>query len=79
MRSDITSQLQKADPPGTLPKPCNAGFVDMEWVIEDLTKGEIQQSLRKAVSRIQKVPPQGFFSVPAESVAADFYNVKDYS
>jgi hypothetical protein len=48
----------------------------MEWVIEDLTKGEVQQSLRKVVPRIKKVPLQGFSSVPAESVAADLYNVK---
>jgi hypothetical protein len=48
----------------------------MEWVTEDLTKGEVQQSLRKVVPRIQKVPLQGFSSAPAESVAADLYNVK---
>ncbi len=31
-----------ADPPGTLPKPCIAGFVDMEWVTEDSTESEVQ-------------------------------------
>lgn len=37
--------LYKADyPPGTLPKPSNAGFVGREWAIEDLAKSEVQQS-----------------------------------
>ncbi len=50
----------------------------MECVKVDLSEGEVQQSLRKVVPRIQEVPPQGFFSVPAESVVADFFNVKVY-
>jgi hypothetical protein len=29
-------------PTGRQAKPCNAGLVDMEWVIEDLTKSEVQ-------------------------------------
>jgi len=40
----LTSQLHKPDPVGTLPKPCNVGLIDIEWVIEDLTKSEVQQS-----------------------------------
>jgi hypothetical protein len=32
-----------ADPPGTLSTPWNAGFVDMAWITEDFTKGEVQQ------------------------------------
>ncbi len=68
--------MHSADPPGALPKPCNAGFVDMEWVTEDFTKSEVQQSLRNEVLRVQKVPLQGFSSVPAESVEAAFYNGK---
>src|SRR5665647_590637 len=63
-------------PTGRQAKPCNAGFVDMEWVIEDLTKSELQQCLMNVVLRIQKAPLQGFSSVPAESVLAVFCNVK---
>jgi hypothetical protein len=37
--------LPVADSAGTLPKPCNAGFVDMGWVTEDLIKNEAQQGL----------------------------------
>ena len=53
---ESTSQLHWADPPGTLQKACNAGLLDMEWVIEDLTKSEIQQSWCIVVLRIRKVP-----------------------
>ena len=45
------------DPPRTLPKPCNAGLIDIEWVIEDFTKSEVQQNWWNAVLRILKVPP----------------------
>jgi hypothetical protein len=48
----------------------------MEWVIEDLTKSELQQCLMNVVLRIQKAPLQGFSSAPAESVLAIFCNVK---
>ncbi len=34
----------KTDPVETLPKPRNAGLVEMKWVTEDLTKNEVQQS-----------------------------------
>jgi hypothetical protein len=44
-------------PTGRQAKPCNAGLIDMEWVIEDLTKSEIQQSWCIVVLRIRKVPP----------------------
>jgi len=37
-------QLHYADPSGTLPDPCNAGFIGIEWVIEDVTKSELHQS-----------------------------------
>jgi hypothetical protein len=30
-------------PTGRQAKPCNAGFIGIEWVIEDLTKSEFQQ------------------------------------
>jgi len=53
-------------------RPCNAGFVDMEWVTEDRSKSDLQKSLRDVVLSIQTVPQQGFFSVPAESVLAVF-------
>ena len=46
-----------ADPARTLPKPCNAGLIDIEWVIEDFTKSEVQQSWWTTVLRILKVPP----------------------
>ena len=64
----VTRQLHETDPPGTLPKPCSAGFIEIEQVIEDLTKSEVQQSRWKRVLCIQKVPHQGFSSVHAESV-----------
>jgi len=73
----LTSQLHKPDPVETLPKPSNAGLIDIEWVIEDLTKSEVQQSWWNEVFRIKKVPPacadasvgrlQGFSSVPTGS------------
>ena len=44
----------KPDPMGTLPKPCNAGLIDIEWVIEDLTKSEVQQSWWNEVFRIRR-------------------------
>jgi L-rhamnose mutarotase len=40
----------------------------MEWGIEDFTKSEIQQCWWTIVLDIQKVPLQGSYSVPAESV-----------
>ena len=61
---------------GTLPKPFNADLIDMEWVIEDLTKSEVQQSCWNEVFRIKKVPLQGFSSVPTGSGLGAFCNVK---
>jgi hypothetical protein len=55
------------DLPGTLPKPCNAGFVGIEWFMEILWHH---------VLHFQKVPLQGFYSVPAESVVTDYCNIK---
>jgi hypothetical protein len=37
----------------------------MGWVIEDLTKSELQQSWWTVMLDIQKVPLQGSYSVPA--------------
>jgi hypothetical protein len=78
-------------PPGTLLTACNAGSVDMEWVTEDLTKGEVVSCLQKLVPRAQKIPPQAFWegpagrrlpgkavSVPGGSAVADVCNVKVY-
>ena len=72
-----------ADPPGTLPKACHAGLVDMEWVIEDLTKSErsskVGVSWCFAFERF-RLPTAGrlqaFSSVPDGSVLASFCNVK---
>ena len=46
----------------------------MEWVIGDLTKNEVQQSWGNGVLRIQRIPLQGFSTVPAKSVLAGFCN-----
>jgi hypothetical protein len=64
------------DSPGTHPKPCNAGFVGIEWFMENFTKSEVQQILWHPVLHFQKVPLQGFSSVPAESVVADYCKIK---
>ena len=53
---------------GRQAKACNAGLVDIEWVMKDLTKSEVQQSWCIVVFRIQKVPLQAFSSVPDGSV-----------
>ena len=45
------------DSPGTHPKPCNAGFVGIEWFMEDFTKREVQQILWHHVLHFHKVPP----------------------
>ena len=74
----LTSQLHKPDPVGPLPKPCNAGLIDIEWVIEDLTKSEVPQSWWNEVFRIKKVPLQGFSSVPTGFGLGVFCNVKVY-
>jgi len=66
-RGGKISPLHQTDPSGTLLKPWNAGFVGMEWVIDDLTKSEVQQGQWTMVPDIQTVSLQGFFSVPAES------------
>jgi hypothetical protein len=44
--------------------------------MEDFTKSEVQQSWRNVVLRIQKVPLQGFFSVPAGSVGRVFATLR---
>ena len=48
----------------------------MGWVTEDFTKSELQQSWWTVVLDIQKVPLQGSYSVPAESVLVFYCNVK---
>jgi len=48
----------------------------MEWGREDFAKSELQQSWRTPVPDIQKVPLQGSYSVPAESVFVLYRNVK---
>jgi len=48
----------------------------MEWVILDIAKGEVQQSLQNVTIRIQKVPLQAFLGVPVGSVPARLCNVK---
>jgi hypothetical protein len=40
----ILLHINLPDPAGTLLKPCNAGLVDIEWVMQDVTKSEVQQS-----------------------------------
>jgi hypothetical protein len=57
---------------GTLPKPCNAGLVDIEWVIVGFTQSEGWQSWRNVVLSIQKVPQQGFLSVSGKSIGTVF-------
>jgi hypothetical protein len=59
-----------ADSAGTLPKPCNAGFIGIEWIMEDFTESEVQQRWRSAVLDLQEVPLQAFLSVLAEPVSA---------
>ncbi len=49
-----------ADPPGTLPTPWNAGFIDMAWITEDFTRSDVQQRQGTVVPDIEKVPLQGF-------------------
>jgi hypothetical protein len=62
---DVNLAVAVPDTAGRLPKPCYAGWVDIEWVMGDFTKGGVQQSWRNVVLRIQKGLLQGFFSVPA--------------
>jgi hypothetical protein len=48
----------------------------MEWIMLDLTKNEVQQRLENVVLCIQKVPLQGFSSVPAMSVWVCFATLR---
>jgi hypothetical protein len=48
----------------------------MEWVIEDFTKSELQRSWQNVVLNIRKVPLQGSYSVPDESVLVLYWNGK---
>ena len=64
----FTRQVHKPDPVRTLPEPFNAGLIDIEWVIEDLTKSEGQQRWWNEVFRIISfrykafsVSPPGWF------------------
>jgi hypothetical protein len=60
------------DPTGTLPKPCKAGLIDIEWVIKDFAKNEVLQSWWNVVFPLRKVPLQGFSSVRAGSLGTVF-------
>jgi hypothetical protein len=71
-QTKMTSQLHKPDPVGTLPKPCNAGLIDIEWVIEDLTKGEVQQSWWNEVFRIKRFRYKAF-SVSSPGLVWGFF------
>ncbi len=51
----------------------------MKWVIEDFTESEFQLSWWTIVLNIQKVPLQGYSSVPAGSVLVYYCNSKVYS
>jgi len=51
--------------------------VSLEWVIEDFSKSERQQSRWTMVLDLQKVPLQGPYRVPTGS-ALLFINVKSY-
>jgi hypothetical protein len=70
----VHSQTRRENFPacGRQAKACNAGLVDIEWVIEDLTKSEVQQSWHVVVPHVQKVPLQAFSSVPGGSVLGSF-------
>ena len=52
------------DRPGTLPKACNAGPVDIEWVIKDLTKSEVQLCLRESGASRPKGSATSLFQCP---------------
>ena len=62
---------------GTLPKPCNAGLIDIEWVIEDLTESEVQQSWWNEVFRSKTFRYKAFSVSPPGLVWGAFCNVKD--
>jgi hypothetical protein len=51
-------------------------LIGIEWVTEDFTKGELQQSWRTIVLDLQKGPLQGSYSVPAVSALGFYCNVK---
>jgi hypothetical protein len=51
-------------------------LIDIEWVIKDLVKSEVLQNWWNLVYRIQKVPLQGFLSVPAGSVGTIFLQLE---
>jgi hypothetical protein len=63
-------------PTGRQADPCNAGFIYVEWVIDDFTKSELQPSWWTIVLDIKKVPLQGSYSVPTGSAFAFYCNVK---
>jgi len=54
-------------------------LLELDGVIEDCTKNGLQLSWWTLVLDIQKVPPQGSSSVPAESVLVFYCNVRGYS
>ena len=70
--SNVDVAVDKQTRRGHFQSLVNAGFFDMEWIMLDLTKNEVQQGLENVVLCIQKVPLQGFSSVPATSVLVCF-------
>ena len=50
--------------------------VSLEWVIEEFTKSELQQSWWTVALDLQKVPLQGSYSVPTGSALLFYCNVK---
>ena len=74
--AEITSQSHKPGPVGTLPKPCNAGLIDIEWVTEDLTKSEVQQSWWNEVFRIKGFRYKAFSVSPPGLVLGLFATLR---
>jgi hypothetical protein len=70
--SEFARQLHCQILARTLPKVYNAGLVDIEAVMEDLTQGDVLQSLRNGVLRVRRVPLKAYSSVPAGSVGRVF-------
>ncbi len=61
-----------ADPPGTLPTPWNAGFIQIGRIMEDFTKSEGQQRQRRVMPDIGRFRSKAYSSVPGGSVMAIF-------
>jgi hypothetical protein len=88
LRSRDNLVVALPDPAGTLPKACNAGLVDIESAIEDLTESEVQLGLAERGASRSEGPAclrQGFGKAgykpspvsPPGLLEALFFNVKD--